>query len=131
MVEHSSLISGYMTDQLVDSWIAEHKDYRTERRPTVGWAFKELNRLCQEEPFAALRAIDQIITKDHSDPIMEVLAAGPLENVLVIHGTIIVDEIRKLAETNQAFRELMGGVWSAGIDPKVWEQVKDLRSAPW
>lgn len=117
--------------QLVDTWIAEHKDYRTEKHPTLGWAFKELNRLCDEEPFAALRAIDQIIAKDHSDPIMEVLAAGPLENLLVKHGTIVVDEISKLAASNAAFRELLGGVWSAGIDPTVWEQVKNLRSAAW
>lgn len=118
-------------DQLVDTWIAEHKDYRTEERPTVGWAFRELNRLCQDEPFAALRAIDQILAKERSDPIMEVLSAGPLENLLVAHGTIILDEVTKLATSNAAFRELLGGVWSAGIDPKVWEQVETLRSSAW
>jgi hypothetical protein len=55
--------------QLVDSWIAEHKDYRTETRPTIGPAFRELNRLVQEEPFAALIVIDAIVTKNNSDPI--------------------------------------------------------------
>lgn len=118
-------------DQLVDTWIAEHKDYRTEKRPTVGWAFRELNRLCQEEPFAALRVFDQILAKDHSDPIMEVLAAGPLENVLVMHGTIVLNEVTRLATSSAAFRELLGGVWNAGIDPKVWEQVETLRSSAW
>lgn len=122
---------GNSFDQLVDAWIAEHKDYRTQERPSIGWGFKELNRMCREEPFAALLVIDRILAKDSSDPIMEILAAGPLESLLVTHGSIVVEDVTQLAASNPAFKELLGGVWKAGIDSKVWEQLEKLRSSAW
>jgi hypothetical protein len=75
--------------------------------------------------------IDQILAKDRSDPIMEVLAAGPLENLLVMHGTMVIDEVAERAKSSPAFSELLGGVWSAGMDAKVTERLESLRSSKW
>jgi len=118
-------------DKLVDAWISEHNNYRTEQVPSIGWGYRELNRLVQQEPFAALRVIDSIVRKDNSDPIMEVLAAGPLENILVLHGSIILSELTKFARENASFRDLLGGVWGDAVAPEVWREVEKLRTELW
>jgi hypothetical protein len=114
--------------EIAEAWIEEHKDHREERPTPIGWAYRELNTLCAADPDAGLTVVWQICRKNSSDPILEVLAAGPLENLLARHGKALISRIVDLASQDNGFRRLLGGVWSGGIDRTVWAQIRAVRS---
>jgi hypothetical protein len=115
-------------NEIAERWIAERKD-STHRQLQGG--FRSLNKLCNEDPARALQIIELIANKDSSDPVIEVLAAGPLENLLVKHGSAVIDRIEQLANENPVFRMLMGGVWQRETDSDVWERVVAVRTKAW
>jgi hypothetical protein len=67
----------------------------------------------------------------HEDSVTEVLAAGPLEELLVQHGREIMDRLEKAAMWDASFRHLLGGVWETGIDKSVWARVDACRGERW
>ena len=62
-------------------------------------------------------------TKDISDKVVSVLAAGPLEDLLNGYGEKYIDEIEALSRRDPAFRYLLGGVWQSSISDEVWGRV--------
>jgi len=54
----------------------------------------------------------------------EVLAAGPLEQVLSNHGGEIIDRVETLARQDPSFSSLLGGVWQNAMSDSVWERVQ-------
>ena len=55
---------------------------------------------------------------------IEVLAAGPLEQVLANHGEAIIDRVELLARIEPQFSSLLGGVWQNNMSEEVWIRVK-------
>jgi hypothetical protein len=119
------------TDRIASAWIEELKRCREQPGTPVGWGFRELNRLVKDDPDSALSAIEAICRTDASAPVIEVLAAGPLENLLVEHGRAVIERVVDLAKSNVAFRDLLGGVWRSTIEGAVWVQVEAARSGVW
>jgi len=59
-----------------------------------------------------------------------VLAAGPLEQLIVDHGPELIGQIELLAHRSPRFRFLLSGVQSQGIDEtEVWQRVLRARAA--
>ena len=116
---------------LAAAWIDEHKGYRKTPQLTAGWGYKTLNNLVDSDPNVALAAIEYICGVDDSDAVMEILAAGPLENLLSRHGPLIIDHVEAIASANPRFRELLGGVWSSTIASEVWNRIEKIRSDRW
>jgi hypothetical protein len=54
------------------------------------------------------------------------LAAGPLEDLLVYQGPLIIDKVEALAAADPAFRRLLSGVWRNQIREDVWERIQRL-----
>jgi len=63
--------------------------------------------------------IKNAYTKEISDKVISVLAAGPLEDLLVGHGEKYIDEIETLARQDPSFRNLLRGVWQSRISEEV------------
>jgi Family of unknown function (DUF6869) len=116
---------------LARAWIEEHKNYREGGATEPGWGYKTLNKLVDVDPSTALSAIEYICKLDSSDPIMEVLAAGPLEDLLSRHGREVGDQLVRVAAANPTFRKLLGGVWRGSIADEIWRKVEELRSSRW
>jgi hypothetical protein len=113
------------------AWIEDRKE-ATDRMASAGRSgFRELNKLCNADPVRALHIVALIAQTDSSDPVMEVLAAGPLENLLVKHGGALIDQIEDLAKKDTVFRKLLGGVWQRETDNSVWERVVAARTNAW
>jgi len=70
------------------------------------------------EPEDCWRAILEVLSKQPPESVLGLLAAGPLEDLIHLHGTRFVDRIELLARQKPAFRELLRGVWQSG-DPAV------------
>lgn len=70
---------------------------------------------------------------DSSDPnkLMGLLAAGPLEELLVLNGTTVLESIDALARREPVFRRLLDGVCGDAIDPNAREALAKYRKVPW
>jgi hypothetical protein len=90
---------------------------------TFGAAPKEF----PEETWAAIVELSRSNLTDREIPL---LAAGPLEDLLLHHGTAFIDRIEREARMYAAFRHLLGGVWEAG-PPEVWKRIETIRGSAW
>lgn len=90
--------------------------------------------LTEEPPERYLDAILEVLARvDHSSPspMLGVLAAGPLENLLNQHGEAVIERVEILARRDPGFRLLLNGVWDAGMKPAVQARLGKYRSDPW
>ncbi|WP_448674109.1 DUF6869 domain-containing protein [Pseudoxanthomonas mexicana] len=90
--------------------------------------------LPHDNPRLCLDSILQVLSRIPSDPAdrhFQVLAAGPLEDLLVHHGPRFVDEIDTLARRSPSFRMLLNGAWTSRVDQAVVEQLAKYRGARW
>ena len=62
---------------------------------------------------------------------MAALAAGPLEDLLVLHGDSFIKRIEIKADNDAQFNYLLGGVWQNKISSDVWERIKTIRKEVW
>ena len=65
-----------------------------------------------------------IHTRDKSVHIDQVLSAGPLENLLALHGDNFIDRVELEARTNPSFARLLGGVWKNRMSEALWQRVQ-------
>lgn len=63
--------------------------------------------------------------------VVEVLAAGPMEDLLANFGDKYIEEIEALAKTDKEFKELLGGVWQNSMSDELWERVCKIRGKTW
>jgi hypothetical protein len=94
-------------------------------------AFDRLYDLCNEGPENAWLMIQEIASKEISNEIMAVLAAGPVEDLLVRHGQGFIDRIEEKARNDSKFNLMLGGVWQNAMAPEVWERVKSVHKQIW
>lgn len=88
---------------------------------------RENPNLCLE----AILEILEIIPADISNHHFQVLAAGPLEDLLVEHGETYVGRIEELARQRPDFRLLLNGVWDSSIKPNVVKQLSKYWGNKW
>jgi hypothetical protein len=112
-------------EEIALAWINERNVRITT--PGVHCGFDALDKICAQNPSRAVRIVQLICSKDSSDQIMQVLAAGPLENLLVKHGRQIIDQVEDAARESPVFRELLEGVWQREMDAAVWQRVLTAR----
>jgi hypothetical protein len=98
---------------------------------TCFWASDELSTMCANQPREAWQTILAVLSRKPSSRVIELLAAGPLENLLVKHGPLLIDTIEQSAQRNGDIAVLLGGVWQSEIDPSVWKRVETARSRKW
>jgi hypothetical protein len=118
-------------EEIAFAWIDERKNYEDRKRTNSLWALASLDSICAKDPARGLRIIEGICSKDCSAPVIEVLAAGPMEELLVKHGPKIIEQVEEVAGRNPRFKELLGGVWQRETESGVWERVVAARSRAW
>lgn len=82
-------------------------------------------------PFADAEAVWQavlrIMQRELSEEQIALLAAGPVEDLLVLHGGQFIDRIEAEARRNSAFAHVLGGVWRQDMAPALWQRVEAAR----
>lgn len=118
-------------DELVFEWIRYQllfdKDKDAANRDLF-WTYDAVSDLCSNEPDLALEFIPSVVATKPERSIVEILAAGPLEDLLSNHGAKVIDKMKRESEQKPSFRNLFGGVWKNAMPEDVWERV--LRIAP-
>lgn len=118
---------------LVKTWVDHHKKGRamSSSPEDTSWSWVGLKKFVRHDPELAWELILQVLATDQSDVIIENLAAGPLEELLVYHGEKFIERIKKQAEQDSDFNELLGGIWEDDISPEVWNTVQKVRKSVW
>jgi hypothetical protein len=103
-------------DALVAAWIAYQKNW---------WAYQALEKLIHERPMEALHIIENIAHRASDDlELLGMLAAGPLEDLLVTHGNMVIDKIEAIARSDLAMRKCLTGVWKSEMSDELHMRVQ-------
>lgn len=114
--------------RIVTEWI------RLQRAPEGSAEFEllfpvydEVCVLVEEAPEQAWQFILEALRVSDSTAVMETLAAGPLEDLLVHHGARLIDRVEEEARRNPRFAFLLGGVWAGRLSGDLWKRIEAVR----
>jgi hypothetical protein len=62
-----------------------------------------------------------------TDKQISLLAAGPVEDLLALHGGQFIDRIEAEAQRSPAFAHVLGGVWQRDMPSEIWQRVEVAR----
>lgn len=86
------------------------------------------------QPDMCIDVILNILEKIDITPenkLFEILAAGPLEDLLQENGHLIIDKIEILARRNPPFRKLLNGVWDSELDDSIKKRLAKYTVNRW
>jgi hypothetical protein len=87
-------------------------------------AYDQLYELIHDDPEKAWNVIQIIYKTDSSERMLAIVAAGPVEDLLVYNGQEFIDRVEQLADNEPIFKKLLGAVWQNNIPQEVWKRVK-------
>ena len=119
--------------KIAHSWALMHKAEEGSSTYIENfWAFDALSDLCSNSPNECLHVIEEIFAiESSSNLIIANLAAGPLEDLLVQHGDLMIEKIVNIAESNPLWRKMLGAVWQNDIKDHVWSRLKSVTGSSW
>ena len=91
------------------------------------WAWDKMYDIVHNEPDLAWELILRIMKADNSAIGLANLAAGPLEDLLGLHGDKIIERAEKEAVGDSQFKYLLGGVWKNMMTGEIWDRVQKAR----
>jgi hypothetical protein len=116
-------------DQLVRAWIMRYEKVQAESDASPAaqelyWAYEKLDDACWQSPAKAFEIILAILNATNNEFVLDNLAAGPLESVLVRHGNQVINLVESEAKSNTRFRQLLSGVWQNTMNDELWHRVQ-------
>ena len=126
--------SGRMSPAEIEVWASAYVEYyrqpnRADDDP-LWWAIQRFMPR-DADPEDCWCAILEILSRHPSGDVIAVLAAGPLEDLLVRHGPEFIDRVEQQSRQDAAFRHLLGGVWPSSIPWAVWQRIIAARGEEW
>ena len=115
-------------NEWVEAYIEVHESGNSsdETHPCY-WAVEKFADLEMDYPDLTWAAMLQIISKTSSIIVINNLAAGPLEELVELHGVEYIGKIEKEAQSNLNFRMLLRELWET-TDKTIWNRI--LRARP-
>ena len=89
--------------------------------------FQVFFAVLRADPLNAWELIQEVVRLDPEKRSWDILAAGPLEQLLSEHGAAIIDYIADDIEQDRALQELLKGIRQSNTPDDVWQRVKHLR----
>ena len=117
-------------EALAEAWLRKWSS-----DPPAHWPIDPLDgELTRTHPQVALAAILVVLSRIPASPedrLFQVLAAGPLENLLAHPPNPPLEEIDRLARQQPSFRLLLNGVWWGRVAPPVRERLAKYCTQGW
>ncbi len=105
-------------------WISNPNRDQSQSAELIGW--NEFDWAVQEYPELAWQAILDALKQPRMEPHLGTLAAGPLEDLLSMHGENFIERVESEARRNPAFAWLLGGVWQHTMSESIWTRVQSV-----
>ena len=118
-------------EQLAAAWLENCRDAiafgaDSEEADATFRAYSALDRLCSVDPAKALEIIRLILALKPEERVVYNLAAGPMEDLLVRHGMEVIDRVDQIANQEEAFLEMLAGVWPERMSPEIRTRIQPL-----
>lgn len=116
----------------LDKWVSayisvyESDDPIGEEHPCY-WAIEKFADLEADSPELCWQAITEIVEQKPSQRVLANLAAGPLEELVELHGPEYIESIEKQAQTNPDFRILLRELWET-TNGAIWSRILRART---
>jgi hypothetical protein len=114
----------------IEEWAAAHIDAslspdKLKPGHELWWAIERFihNAHDPSEAEDCWSVILEVLSRDPPQSVLDVLAAGPLEDLIDHHGAAFIERIEVMARQQPAFRRLLRGVWESG-PPELWARVQ-------
>lgn len=125
-----------MTRDEIDAWasayIEAQKKPKLESEHPLWWAVERFMDMGRDvSPDDCWVAILEILSRNPPQEVINVLAAGPLEDLIADHGSEFIERIELESRRNPAFRHLLGGVWQRGGPLEIWARVQKVQGDLW
>lgn len=122
--EAEALAAAYI-DHFSESYVWDNDLVLTKRdTSTTQWASDKAIDLALENPEELWDLILEILKRDPPTDVIEVLAAGPLEDYIPKLGEKVIDRVEAQAAADPRFKSLLGGVWRNSMSDEVWSRVQ-------
>lgn len=106
-------------------WISDPNKDESLASDLTGWS--EFDWVVNDHPEVAWQAILTALQQPRMKPHLGTLAAGPLEDLLCVHGPAFIERVEAEATANPSFAWLLGGVWQASMAENIWNRVIAVR----
>ena len=113
--------------QISQAWIEyHHAGDQADEHHRDFWAYEKLSELTREAPETAWDLMVAILRQDQSDTIVANLAAGPMEDLLGMHGERFIQRIESMAKVDHLFYKLVTAIWQNEIPDGIWLRLKSI-----
>jgi len=106
-------------------WISSEKRDETKSNDLTGWL--EFNWVVEDDPELGWMAIIEAINQPRMERYLGILSAGPLEDLLDLHGPAFIERIEQHARSNASFARILGGVWQSAMPDSIWKRVQAVQ----
>lgn len=109
--------------EFVRSWMTIQDSLAgTEPYESNFWAHEELADLCESTPEDAWEVILALVKEARSDSLLQAIGAGPLADLMTLHGEEYIAQVEREAAANSRFLRAMAGAWLDGEATPVWKK---------
>ncbi len=110
--------------KLIDSWFKlQYSEVKSLEKDENFWAYEVLDRLCEDEPERCLHIIENMCSSTDDEFLLANIAAGPLEDLLVRCGDLIISKLEDVVEGNEKMKKIIPLVWKNDIDEEIWDRL--------
>ncbi|MEO1405306.1 MAG: DUF6869 domain-containing protein [Pseudomonadota bacterium] len=114
-------------ETLVDQWLLDQEVQENTENTLAIERVMDMTR--DASPQTQLSFIGRAVEKAETDHQLAIIAAGPLEDLLVNHGSEIIDAVVTKSHQSPKFRRMMTGVWKQDMPDSVWQKIETEQKA--
>ncbi len=99
-------------ERLASEWLR----YAESGEDNWSWASDSLSNVIDEDPALAWTIILELVHRAPSDGAFDIVAAGPLENLIAQHGEKMIEAIEQRVQRDESLRRALLRVWLSRDD---------------
>ncbi len=88
--------------------------------------FDEFDWIVRKHPEHAWQYILATVADPRAQPFLGILAAGPIEDLIGLHGDAFIVRLEQEARQNPLFAWTLGGVWKCQMTDEIWARVQQV-----
>lgn len=116
-------------EQWADSYIEfQKKEVMPSSNSDEWWPVRKFYDMNEDHPELCWHVILLILDKTDNENVLDMLAVGPLEDLIDSHGETFIDKIEAEASQNIKFLNALSKVWQSST-PDVWRRIQVILSS--
>ncbi|WP_159094571.1 DUF6869 domain-containing protein [Stenotrophomonas sp. YAU14D1_LEIMI4_1] len=96
----------------------------SQERDSLVRVLDEVDDIIRLSPSGGWMFIEAVRRMNVDASLLSNLAAGPLEDYLIVHGDAEILRLENLAKQDRSLRELLGQTWKNSMSDEVWRRVQ-------